>query len=230
MDKTKIIVVEDNIVYCEFVCNLLVREGFRTVQAFHLSTAKKYLQQAADGDIVVSDLRLPDGNGIDLLRWMRKEGMMQPFIIMTDYAEVHTAVESMKLGSLDYIPKQLVEDKLVPLLRTILKERNIGRNRMPVFSRDGSAFKDIMKRIRLVAPTDMSVLIFGENGTGRSISPTCYTTRASGQESRLWLWTAVRSPKSLRRRLSSDTSEGRSRVRTAPRKAISTRRKAVRCS
>ncbi len=98
MDKTKIIVVEDNIVYCEFVCNLLAREGFRTVQAFHLSTAKKYLQQAADGDIVVSDLRLPDGNGIDMLRWMRKEGMMQPFIIMTDYAEVHTAVESMKLG------------------------------------------------------------------------------------------------------------------------------------
>ena len=166
MDKTKIIVVEDNIVYCEFVCNLLVREGFRTVQAFHLSTAKKYLQQAADGDIVVSDLRLPDGNGIDLLRWMRKEGRMQPFVIMTDYAEVHTAVESMKLGSLDYIPKQLVEDKLVPLLRSILKERHTGRSRMPLFSRDGSAFQAIMKRIRLVAPTDMSVLIFGENGTG----------------------------------------------------------------
>ena len=143
MDKTKIIVVEDNIVYCEFVCNLLAREGFRTVQAFHLSTAKKYLQQAADGDIVVSDLRLPDGNGIDLLRWMRKEGRMQPFVIMTDYAEVHTAVESMKLGSLDYIPKQLVEDKLVPLLRTILKERHTGRNRMPLFSRDGSAFQEI---------------------------------------------------------------------------------------
>ena len=167
MDKIKIIVVEDNIVYCEFVCNLLAREGFRTVQAFHLSTARKLLQQAADGDIVVSDLRLPDGNGIDLLRWMRKEGMTQPFIIMTDYAEVHTAVESMKLGSLDYIPKQLVEDKLVPLLRTILKERNIGRSRMPVFARDGSAFRKIMHRIRLVAPTDMSVLIFGENGTGK---------------------------------------------------------------
>ena len=136
MDNTKIIVVEDNIVYCEFVCNLLAREGFRTVQAFHLSTAKKYLQQAADGDIVVSDLRLPDGNGIDLLRWMRKEGRMQPFVIMTDYAEVHTAVESMKLGSLDYIPKQLVEDKLVPLLRNILKERHTGRSRMPLFSRD----------------------------------------------------------------------------------------------
>ena len=109
-DKIKIIVVEDNIVYCEFVCNLLAREGFRTVQAFRLSTAKKLLQQATENDIIVSDLRLPEGDGIDLLRWMRKEGMRQPFIIMTDYAEVHTAVESIKLGSLDYIPKQLVEE------------------------------------------------------------------------------------------------------------------------
>ena len=167
MDKTKIIVVEDNIVYCEFVCNLLAREGFRTVQAFHLSTAKKLLQQASDNDIVVSDLRLPDGNGIDLLRWMRKEGMTQPFIIMTDYAEVNTAVESMKLGSMDYIPKQLVEDKLVPMLRAILKERSVRGLRMPVFSRNGSAFQAVMKRVRMVAPTDLSVLILGENGTGK---------------------------------------------------------------
>ena len=167
MDKTKIIVVEDNIVYCEFVCNMLSREGYRTVKAYHLSTAKKHLQQATDNDIVVADLRLPDGNGIDLLRWMRKEGKMQPFIIMTDYAEVHTAVESMKLGSIDYIPKQLVEDKLVPLLRSIQKERQAGQRRMPVFAREGSAFQKIMHRIRLVAATDMSVMIFGENGTGK---------------------------------------------------------------
>ena len=130
MDKTKIIVVEDNIVYCEFVCNMLAREGYHTMKAYHLSTAKKHLQQATDNDIVVADLRLPDGNGIDLLRWMRKVGKMQPFIIMTDYAEVNTAVESMKLGSIDYIPKH-------------------------------------MHRIRLVAATDMSVMIFGENGTGK---------------------------------------------------------------
>ena len=86
---------------------------------------------------------------------------------MTDYAEVNTAVESMKLGSIDYIPKQLVEDKLVPLIRSILKERQAGQRRMPVFARDGSAFQKIMHRIRLVAATDMSVMIFGENGTGK---------------------------------------------------------------
>ena len=134
MDKTKIIVVEDNIVYCEFVCNLLAREGFRTVQAFHLSTAKKYLQQAADGDIVVSDLRLPDGNGIDLLRWMRKEGRMQPFVIMTDYAEVHTAVESMKLGSLDYIPKQFAEIiELIPI--SYIAKNYFGKSRAWLYQR-----------------------------------------------------------------------------------------------
>ena len=133
MDKTKIIVVDDNLVYCQLVCNLLEREGFSTVQAYHLSGAKKLLQQAEDEDIVVSDLRFPDGDGIDLLRWMRKEGMMQPFIIMTDYDEVHTAVESMKLGSLDYIPKQQLEVKLIPSLHNILKERNIGQPYASVF-------------------------------------------------------------------------------------------------
>ena len=166
-DKITVIVVEDNIVYCEFVCNLLAREGFRTVQAYRLVAARKLLQQASGGDIVLSDLRLPDGNGIDLLRWMRKEGLALPFIIMTDYAEVHTAVESMKLGSLDYIPKLLVEDKLVPLLRNIQKEQDGRQRHMPVFARNGSAFRAVMKRIKLVAPTEMSVLILGENGTGK---------------------------------------------------------------
>ncbi len=98
MNKTKIIVVEDNIVYCEYVCNMLSREGYRNMKAYHLSTAKKHLQQATDNDIVVADLRLPDGSGIDLLCWMRKEGKMQPFIIMTDYAEVNTAVERAICG------------------------------------------------------------------------------------------------------------------------------------
>ena len=210
MNKTKIIVVEDNIVYCEYVCNMLSREGYRNMKAYHLSTAKKHLQQATDNDIVVADLRLPDGSGIDLLCWMRKEGKMQPFIIMTDYAEVNTAVESMKLGSIDYIPKQLVEDKLVPLIRSILKERQAGQRRMPIFAREGSAFQKIMHRIRLVAAT-------------------CCMTRANVQASHLWRWTAVHSPKSLHRRLSSDTSKVHLQVRTMPRKDISMRRKAARC-
>ena len=102
---------------------------------------------------------------------------------MTNYAEVHTAIESMKLGSLDYIPNQLVEDKLMPLLHTILKERSIGRNRMPVFARDSSAFQKIMQQIRLVAPTDMSGADIRRERHGQgSISPTICMIRAKGRE------------------------------------------------
>lgn len=99
----KVIVVEDNPVYNDYICNLLKKGGFDTAQAYRLSTAKKLLMKAGEEYIVLADLRLPDGEGIDLLRWMRKEEKPQPFIVMTDYAEVHTAVESMKLGSADYI-------------------------------------------------------------------------------------------------------------------------------
>ena len=164
----KVYVIEDNPVYNDYVCNLLKKEGFNTEQAYHLSTARKLLAKIGEDDIVLADLRLPDGEGIDLLRWMRKEGKMQPFIVMTNYGEIHTAVESMKLGSKDYIQKPLIEDKLVPLVRAIRKEQEKRKQRqVPIFTRQGAAYQEIKRRIRLVAPTQMSVLILGENGTGK---------------------------------------------------------------
>ena len=164
----KIYVIEDNPVYNDYVCNLLKKEGFDTAQAFHLNTAKKLLLKAKEDDIVLADLRLPDGESIDLLRWMRANGKEQPFIVMTNYGEVNSAVESMKLGSKDYIQKPLLEDRLVPLVRSIQKEQEKRKQRqIPIFKRSGEAFVNIKKRIRLVAPTRMSVLILGENGTGK---------------------------------------------------------------
>lgn len=164
----KVIVIEDNPVYNDYVCNLLKKGGFDTVQAYRLSAAKKLLLKAEEDDIVLADLRLPDGEGIDLLRWMRIEEKRQTFIVMTDYAEVHTAVESMKIGSTDYIPKPLVADRLVPLIRSIHKAQElIKSSQVPIFVRQGAAYQEIKRRVRLVAPTRMSVLILGENGTGK---------------------------------------------------------------
>ena len=164
----KVYVIEDNPVYNDYVCNLLKKGGFDTVQAYRISTAKKLLAKADNDAIVLADLRLPDGESIDLLRWMRKEGKMQPFIVMTNYAEVHTAVESMKLGSSDYIPKRLIEDKLVPLVRSLHKVQERKKHtQIPIFTRQGEAYQEIKRRVRLVAPTRLSVLILGENGTGK---------------------------------------------------------------
>lgn len=166
----KVIVIEDNVVFAEIVCRWLKHEGWQTETAANISRARKLMEKAGKDDIVLADLRLPDGESTVLLEWMRKDGKEQPFIVMTDYAEVHTAVTSMKLGSIDYIPKKLLEDRLVPLIHEILRKRRnaaAASGGTPIFKRGGAAYRRIKERVRLVAPTDMSVLILGENGTGK---------------------------------------------------------------
>ena len=166
----KIIVLEDNILFAEVVCRWLQHEGWQTETITTISRAKKLMENADANDIVLADLRLPDGESTTLLEWMRKNGMEQPFIVMTDYAEVHTAVASMKLGSMDYIPKRMLEDKLIPIIKGIVQKQKAASETFgntPIFNRDSEAFRQIKERIRLVAPTDMSVLILGENGTGK---------------------------------------------------------------
>ena len=166
----KIIVLEDNTLFAEIVCRWLQREGWKTETVTSISRAKKLMEKADPEDIVLADLRLLDGESTVLLEWMRKNGMEQPFIVMTDYAEVHTAVSAMKLGSVDYIPKKLLEDKLMPTINGIVQKQMAAKAALstaPIFQRDSAAFRQIKERIRLVAPTDMSVLILGENGTGK---------------------------------------------------------------
>ena len=166
----KIIVLEDNTLFAEIVCRWLQREGWKTETVTNISRAKKLMEKADTDDFVLADLRLPDGESTTLLEWMRKNGMEQPFIVMTDYAEVHTAVSAMKLGSVDYIPKKLLEDKLMPTINGIVQKQIAAKaalSAVPIFQRDSAAFRQIKERIRLVAPTDMSVLILGENGTGK---------------------------------------------------------------
>ena len=166
----KIVVLEDNLLFAEIVCRWLQREGWKTETVTNISRAKKLVEKADADDIVLADLRLPDGESTALLEWMRKNGMEQPFVVMTDYAEVHTAVASMKLGSTDYIQKKQLEEKLIPVIKGILQKQkmmNASLNSTPIFKRNSEAFRQIKERIRLVAPTDMSVLILGENGTGK---------------------------------------------------------------
>lgn len=164
----KVFVIDDNPVYNDYVCNLLHKEGFNTMQGYHFHKAKKLLAKIEEDDIVLADLRLDEGESIELLRWMRANDMKQPFIVMTNYGEVHSAVESMKLGSKDYIQKQLLEDKLIPLVRSLQKECEKQKQmQVPIFIRQSAAYQNIKKRVRLVAATRMSVLILGENGTGK---------------------------------------------------------------
>ena len=137
-----------------------------------------------EDDIVLADLRLPDGDGIALLEELARQGMNNPYIVMTDYDEVPTAVRSMKSGAEDYIPKPLIEANLFPLLKTLQKRTE--RHDAPIYERQSAAFREIERRIRLVAPTNMNVLILGESGTGKEHIAGRYTRGANGQASHSW--------------------------------------------
>lgn len=164
----RVIIIDDNVVYCNHVGNLLAKEGIATEKIYSLSAAKKFVLSVSDDDIILSDLRFPNGNGIELLTYMRENGRRNPFFIMTDYDEVPTAVRSMKSGADDYISKRKLEEELLPTIRSLLKRksRNLVK-REHILDRESEAFQAIDHRIRLVAPTNISVLILGENGTGK---------------------------------------------------------------
>ena len=161
----RVIVIEDNIIYSDFVCRLLENKGYQSVATFTCNGARKLFAKMQEDDIVLADMRLPDGDGIALLEELRKQGRNNPYIVMTDYDEVPTAVRSMKLGAEDYIPKKLIEDNLFPLLKTL--QKRMERHEAPVYERQSAAFREIDHKIKLVATTNMSVLILGESGTGK---------------------------------------------------------------
>lgn len=161
----RIIVIEDNPVFADYVCRLLASKGFKSEATYTCNGARKLFAKMQEDDIVLADLRLPDGDGIDLLGELRKQGRNNPYIVMTDYDEVPTAVRSMKSGAEDYIPKKLIEDNLLPLLRTLRKR--MERHEAPIYERQSAAFREIDHKTKLVAATDMSVLILGESGTGK---------------------------------------------------------------
>ncbi|EHH01415.1 sigma-54-dependent transcriptional regulator [Paraprevotella clara] len=164
----KVIVIDDNVVYCDYVGNLLAKEGIAIEKIYSFAAAKKALSAVRSDEIVLSDFRFPDGDGIELLRLMCETGHRNPFFIMTDYDEVPTAVRSMKSGADDYISKRKLEDELLPVIRNLLKRKSLANtNGENIFQRESEAFQFIDRRIRLVASTNISVLILGENGTGK---------------------------------------------------------------
>lgn len=161
----RIIVIEDNLVFADYVCRLLASKGFKSETTSTFNGARKLFAKMQEDDIVLADMRLPDGDGIALLEELRKQGRNNPYIVMTDYDEVPTAVRSMKSGAEDYIPKKLIEDNLFPLLKTL--QKRMERHEAPIYERQSAAFREIDHKIKLVATTNMSVLILGESGTGK---------------------------------------------------------------
>ena len=168
-----ILIVEDDITFSLMLTTWLGKKGFVVRSSSSVSDAKRRLGEEAF-DLVISDLRLPDSDGIDLLKWLKSTHPSLPLIMMTSYAEIQTAVQAMKLGAADYIAKPLNPDELLGKIRELAHVEEKAPARVPVPSApdlyiegQSQAARQLYEHVRLVAPTDMSVLVTGASGTGK---------------------------------------------------------------
>ena len=119
-----ILIVEDDLTYATMMQTWLRKKGFTVERASSVSAAARAVTDSTGFDLILSDLRLPDHDGLFLLNWLRKKNMQTPFIVMTSYAEVQNAVLAMKSGACDYIAKPVQPDILLQKINDALDSHN----------------------------------------------------------------------------------------------------------
>ena len=162
-----ILIVEDNITLSQMQRAWLESSGYKVVTAIDEPSARGWLKKESF-DLVFLDVCLPKGNGISLLEWINKAGIDVPFIIMTERASYPDAVRAIKLGAKDYLPKPIYRDQLLELARMWIDiPMHVPSENVPLLRRTSPAARLAEKQARRVAPSEMSVLILGANGTGK---------------------------------------------------------------
>ena len=171
----KILIVDDDVAFGVMLRTWFQKHGWDVALAASLDGAL-HEHAASQFDLILSDLRLPDGDGIMLLTELRAKKVMTPFIIMTGYADVQTAVNAIKLGAFDYLKKPITPDILQQKIEAALSQQPAEAQKeikakqpseTKVVMGQSQVIQRVYKHISLVAPTKMSVLILGESGTGK---------------------------------------------------------------
>ena len=158
-----ILIIEDDIVFSRSISNWLVKEGMKTDCVTTIANARKAIEQKAF-DLILADLRLPDGNSTSLLEWMNKKYYSIPFLIMTNYGQVENAVAAMRLGAINYLCKPVQPDKLLALITEILNKDN---NKQDFYRGESPKAHEMYRLIEMIAYADISVLLRGASGTGK---------------------------------------------------------------
>lgn len=173
--KHNILIVEDDTSFGTLLQSWFKKNGFETSWCSRIEQAKKEIEKRPFG-LIISDLRLPDGDGIMLLTWIKEIRPTSQVIIMTSYGEIQSAVSSMKLGAFDYLTKpinpqllkQKVEQALAtpPTVEAKSKKETKSSEEGIVYGKSKVA-QQMYAHIQKVAPTRISVLIIGESGSGK---------------------------------------------------------------
>lgn len=177
MKRIRILVIDDDAVACEFLQEALLREGY-VVDAF--TSGKEALKKdLSQYDLLMSDIRMPEIDGLQFLRHVREKWPELPVVLMTAYGSLETTMEALRLGAWDYISKPFSPDAIRAMVNKVLEVRELRQRRMhgqpkltgePQFIGSSATMVEFYKQLARVADSPASVLIEGESGTGKELA------------------------------------------------------------
>lgn len=192
--RPRILVVDDELNICQSCAKVLTRMACEVDYALNGYDALRKVAETPF-DVILTDLKMSSLGGMEVLRRVKESNPDTPVIVMTGYASVSSAVEVMKMGALDYLPKPFTPDELRAIVRQALSEREIRlQNRSlqqkmiktipPSHRLIGTSpkIKQVITMIQKVAPTDATVLIYGESGTGKELVARAVHANSSRRE------------------------------------------------
>ncbi|WP_395054283.1 sigma-54-dependent transcriptional regulator [Flavobacterium sp.] len=177
---TRILIVEDDVSFCDMLAKFLARKSYEITTAYSAEESLSKIETATF-DLIITDLRLPKYDGIELMQQFKKKFPAVPVILMTGYSDVNTAVKAMKNGASDYISKPFNPEEVLLVIENALhnskninsvvsqKSNNEKVEKSEFLIGISSVSKKLSEYIQLVSPTDISVLIIGESGTGKEV-------------------------------------------------------------
>jgi two-component system response regulator HydG len=184
----RILVIDDDPTFCTMLKTFLTNKGFSVREAFSAAESLKAMR-LEQFDIALCDFRLPDKDGLELLKDIRLLKPKLPVIIMTRYADIRVAIRAIKMGAYEYVTKPINPDEILAAIRGALEKAEeesdtsiaqaTQKNNFHYVSGASKTSSKVERYIDLVAPTSMSVIIQGESGTGKE-----YVARMIHQKSK----------------------------------------------
>ncbi len=178
--KAEILLVDDEEALCNAASKILIKEGYR-VSFVHTAQEGLAKFEADSPDLLITDLMLPDSDGIEVLKRAKELRPTVEVVVITGHGTVERAVEAMRLGAYDFIEKPLDKTQLLKAVAKAIERQRLARENIQLREElkaargeealigSTPAMTEIKKLLRQIAPTDVSVLIQGESGTGKEV-------------------------------------------------------------